>query len=173
MDSERKNTETTDARLSVLENNMNILNHNLEKLEFQTDQNYATLHSRISDLRDDLRKDFESKNDKIIAKLEEYFRDESVIVRSSRLIDELFTFIYHNNRAEAMVGYNDDLVMSFAIGLWVRDTALRLRTEGIELTKKTLSRMQDIDGLYTPEDQMADNWSWDVNKKKESLEWLL
>lgn len=109
----------------------------------------------------------------IIAKLEEYFRDESVIVRSSRLIDELFTFIYHNNRAEAMVGYNDDLVMSFAIGLWVRDTALRLRTEGIELTKKTLSRMQDIDGLYTPEDQKSESWAWDVNKKKESLEWLL
>ena len=102
----------------------------------------------------------------IIAKLEEYFRDESIIVRSSRLIDELFTFIYHNNRAEAMVGYNDDLVMSFAIGLWVRDTALRLRTEGIELTKKTLSRMQDIDGLYTPDDQPNDSWSWEVNKKQ-------
>ena len=72
-----------------------------------------------------------------------------------------------------MVGYNDDLVMSFAIGLWVRDTALRLRTEGIELTKKTLSRMQDIDGLYTPEDQKSESWAWDVNKKKESLEWLL
>ena len=85
----------------------------------------------------------------IIAKLEEFFREESVVVRSNRLIDELFTFIYNNNRAEAMTGYNDDLVMSFAIGLWVRDTALRLRTEGIELTKKTLNRMQDIDGLYT------------------------
>ena len=72
-----------------------------------------------------------------------------------------------------MVGYNDDLVMSFAIGLWVRDTALRLRTEGIELTKKTLSRMQDIDGLYTPDDQPNDSWSWEVNKKQESLDWLL
>ena len=72
-----------------------------------------------------------------------------------------------------MVGYNDDLVMSFALGLWVRDTALRLRTEGIELTKKTLSRMQDIDGLYTPDDQKNESWSWDVNKNKESLEWLL
>ena len=35
-----------------------------------------------------------------------------------------------------MRGYNDDLVMSFAIGLWVRDTALRLQTQGIELTKR-------------------------------------
>jgi predicted RNase H-like nuclease (RuvC/YqgF family) len=76
MDSKPKKVESTDARLSVLENNMNILNHNLEKLEYQTDQNYATLHSRISDLRDDLRKDFELKNDKIIAKLEEHNNHE-------------------------------------------------------------------------------------------------
>ena len=109
----------------------------------------------------------------IIAKLEEYFRDESVVIHSNRLIDELFTFIYNNNRAEAMRGYNDDLVMSFAIGLWVRDTALRLRQEGIEITKKTLSRFQDIDGLYTPEEHKNDSWEWDVNQNKESLEWLL
>ena len=109
----------------------------------------------------------------VIAKLEEYFREKSVIVRSNRLIDELFVFIYKNSKTEALDGYNDDLVMSFAIGLWVRDTALRLRTEGIELTKKTLSRMQDIDGLYTPQDQQNETWSWEVNKNKESLEWLL
>jgi hypothetical protein len=109
----------------------------------------------------------------IIAKLEEYFRDESVVIRSNRLVDELFTFIYLNNRAEAMAGYNDDLVMSFAIGLWVRDTALRLRTEGIELTKKTLNRMQDIDGLYTPEENKNESWDWEIDKKKESLTWLL
>ena len=75
----------------------------------------------------------------VIAKLEEYFREKSVIVRSNRLIDELFVFIYNNNKAEAMQGYNDDLVMSFAICLWVRDTALRLKQEGIDLQKKTLS----------------------------------
>ena len=111
----------------------------------------------------------------IIAKLEEYFRDKSVTVHSKRLIDELFTFIYLNNRAEAMRGYNDDLVMSFAIGLWVRDTALRLRTEGIELTKKTLDRFQDVDGLYTPDTNDNGEWDWEVgrDRKKESLKWLL
>ena len=110
----------------------------------------------------------------IISKLEEYFRDESVVVRSNRLIDELLTFVYVNNRAEAMAGYNDDLVMSFAIGLWVRDTALRLRTEGIELTKKTLS-MINQEGVYTPDENRNDSWEWEIgkNKKKESLEWLL
>lgn len=67
-----RSSDTTNARLSVLENNMNIMTHNFEKLEFQTDQNYATLHSRISELRDDLRTDFEHKNEKIFEKLEEH-----------------------------------------------------------------------------------------------------
>ena len=110
----------------------------------------------------------------IISKLEEFFREESVVVRSNRLIDELLTFVYINNRAQAMTGYNDDLVMSFAIGLWVRDTALRLRTQGVELTKKTLSRMMDNEGLYTQDDiQQNDSWDWETGKEKESLEWLL
>jgi hypothetical protein len=110
----------------------------------------------------------------IISKLEEFFREESVIVRSNRLIDELQTFVYINNRAEAMRGYNDDLVMSFAIGLWVRDTALRLRTQGVELTKKTLSKMMDNEGLYTNDDiNRNDSWDWDTGKEKESLDWLL
>ena len=110
----------------------------------------------------------------IISKLEEFFREESVVVRSNRLIDELLTFVYINNRAHAMTGYNDDLVMSFAIGLWVRDTALRLRTQGVELTKKTLSRMMDNEGLYTNEDiNKNDSWDWDTGKEKEDLTWLL
>jgi hypothetical protein len=53
----------------------------------------------------------------IVSKLEEFFREKSVIVHSNRLIDELFVFIYNGNRAEAMTGYNDDLVMSYAMGI--------------------------------------------------------
>ena len=40
-----------------------------------------------------------------------------------------------------MAGYNDDLVMSLAIGLWVRDTDLRLIAERIDLQKNVLNRM--------------------------------
>ena len=110
----------------------------------------------------------------IISKLEEFFREESVVIRSNRLVDELLTFVYINNRAQAMNGYNDDLVMSFAIGLWVRDTALRLRTQGVELTKKTLSKMMDNEGLYTNDDvNKNDSWEWETGKEKESLDWLL
>ena len=109
----------------------------------------------------------------VIAKLEEYFREKLVIAKSSRLIDELFVFIYNNNRAEAMVGYNDDLVMSIAIGLWVRDTALRLRAEGIALQKNVLSKMLDYEAVYTPSDEKAEGWTMDVGEQKEDLTWLI
>ena len=109
----------------------------------------------------------------IIAKLEEMFREESVMVHSQRLIDELFVFIYNGNRAEALKGYNDDLVMSFAIALWVRDTALRLRSEGIELSKKAIQGIGQNPGIYTSEVQKNDSWEMDVKGEKEDLTWLI
>ena len=109
----------------------------------------------------------------IVAKLEEMFREESVMVHSQRLIDELFVFIYNGNRAEAMTGYNDDLVMSFAIALWVRDTALRLRAEGIELSKRAIQGIGQNSGIYTSEVQKNDSWEMDVKGEKEDLTWLI
>ena len=73
-----------------------------------------------------------------------------------------------------MQGYNDDLVMSFALTLWVRDTALRLRNEGIELTKRTLS---GASSQMLPQKPTNQNNSWEMeigpNGEKESLDWLL
>ena len=109
----------------------------------------------------------------IVAKLEEMFREESVVVHSQRLIDELFVFIYNGNRAEALKGYNDDLVMSFAIALWVRDTALRLRAEGIELSKQAIQGIGQNPGVYTSEVQKNDSWEMDVKGEKEDLTWLI
>ena len=60
------------SRISVLENHVSILNTSVEKLEQKIENNYATLHSRISDLRDDLREDFELKNEKVLQKLDEH-----------------------------------------------------------------------------------------------------
>ena len=112
----------------------------------------------------------------IISKLTDYFREKSIIIRSSRLIDELFTFIYMNGRAEAMKGYNDDLVMAISIGLWVRDTALRLRQEGIDLTKQAVSGITSntSQGIYGGNDTMNDNpWKMRVGDDFEDLsQWL-
>jgi hypothetical protein len=112
----------------------------------------------------------------IISKLTDYFREKSIIIRSSRLIDELFTFIYMNGRAEAMKGYNDDLVMAISIGLWVRDTALRLRQEGIDLTKQAVSGITSntSQGVYGGNNMMNDNpWKMRVGDDFEDLsQWL-
>ena len=113
----------------------------------------------------------------IISKLDDYFREKSVTVRSHRLIDELFTFIWKGNRAEAMKSYNDDLVMSFSIGLWVRDTALRLRQEGIDLTKRALGGIasQQHSGVYggTPSGLENNPWTQRVGDVDEDLTWLI
>ena len=113
----------------------------------------------------------------IISKLDEYFRERTVIIRSIRLIDELFTFIFINGRAEAMRGYNDDLVMAFGIGLWVRDTALRLRQQGINLTKHALggigSNTSVYDGMYGPNNIEDNPWKMKVGDSIEDLtKWL-
>jgi hypothetical protein len=113
----------------------------------------------------------------IISKLDDYLREKSFTVRSNRLIDELFTFIWNGNRAEAMRGYNDDLVMALSIGLWVRDTALRLRQEGIDLTKQTLGGINqsvtDIGGFGGNSTFDTNPWQMQVGGESEDLTWLL
>jgi len=109
----------------------------------------------------------------VIAKLEEFFREKSVIVKSQRLVDELFVFIYNGIKAEAMMGYNDDLVLSFSIGLWVRETALRLRAEGIELSKQALSSINIPEPVKVPTGIKTDYWELEVGNEKEDLTWLI
>lgn len=114
----------------------------------------------------------------IISKLDTYFRERTVIVQSTRTIDELFVFIWNNNKAEAMRGYNDDLVMSLAIGLWVRDTSLRLLQEGIDLTRASVD---GIGSAHTPtgfsNGGVVDDNPWEMNLGQngevEDLSWLL
>ena len=85
-----------------------------------------------------------------IAKMEEYTREKLVKLHSNRLIDELFVFIYKTgvtqSKAEAMQGYNDDLVMSYSIALWVRDTALRLQKDKNDQQWATMNTMLKSNG---------------------------
>jgi hypothetical protein len=54
--------------------------------------------------------------------MEEFIRNNLIKVYSARLLNEMSTFIWHSGRPEAMRGYNDDLIMAFAIGCWIRDS---------------------------------------------------
>jgi hypothetical protein len=111
----------------------------------------------------------------MISALEMYMREGTPIIRSKRLIQELFVFIWHNGKAQSQVGYNDDLVMSFCIGLWLRDTSLKLRQQGIELNKKALSQFHKTSGIiYTGnKDQHKNGWSWNPGDGDQDLSWLL
>lgn len=75
----------------------------------------------------------------VIAKMMEYIREKATTIQSKRLLSEMRVFIWKNGKAQAQDGYNDDLVMSFAIGLYVRDTALKLRAQGMDLSRAQLS----------------------------------
>jgi len=110
----------------------------------------------------------------VVAKLEEYFREKAVKIQSKRLLDELWVFIYHNNKAQAMQGYNDDLVLSLAIGLWIRDTALRLHSEQMDLTKNSLKNVQFHQPVYNPTPLKKNPYEMEIgNKEKEDIKWLL
>ena len=180
-----------DNALLVIEN----ANIGWAVLQVAIDRNYNNLYySYRSDAYVDenvhLAKgyDLKSKSDKVpgfsmnsktrplvISKLETYFREKSPVVRSKRLIDELLVFIWTGQRAEAQRGYNDDLVMSFGTALWVRDTALRLHQQGIDLSRKTLGHFgKTSPSVYTGNSAAANNsWSWGTANGNESLTWLI
>lgn len=62
--------------------------------------------------------------------------------------------------------------MSFAQGLWVRDTALRLRQAGVELNKMALSNIKSA-AIYKPVER-TDIWKQqDHRGNMEDITWLL
>ena len=77
----------------------------------------------------------------VINKFREYIGDKSVVIQSKRLLEEMKVFIWKNGRAEAQSGYNDDLIMSFAIGMYLRDTSLRFKSQNLEMSRATLNNM--------------------------------
>jgi hypothetical protein len=58
-------------------------------------------------------------------------------------------------------------------GIWVRDTALRLRQAGIDLTKAALGAAQNAANIYTSTRQPNESWKQNVNGRNEDLTWLL
>ena len=80
----------------------------------------------------------------VIAKLTEYIREKSVTIKSKRTMSELRVFVWKNGKPQAQVGYNDDLVMPLAIALYVRDTAVRMRQQGMDLSRATMNSLVSL-----------------------------
>lgn len=108
--------------------------------------------------------------------------DRLPIIQSQRLLDELRVFIWKNGKAQALHGYNDDLVMAWSIGLFLRDTALRFRKTAVDLAYASLNSFSKTtnDGFqvyngggYNQYDQ-EDPWKMEItNGQQADLTWLL
>jgi len=109
----------------------------------------------------------------MIAKLEQYFLEKAPIIYSKRFMNELIVFMWIDGKAQAQKGYNDDLIMAFAIALMVRDTSLKLLSIGVDLTKNMLKHTHRT--IFKAGEQLNPYWEQSVGKKgqKESLKWLL
>lgn len=113
----------------------------------------------------------------VIAKLTEYIREKSATIKSKRLISELRVFIWKNGKAQAQVGYNDDLVMAFATGLYVRDTAVRLRQQGMDLSRAALSSFTNLNqkntAVYNVAPMQNNPYLMRTSNGEEDLRWLI
>lgn len=116
----------------------------------------------------------------VLAKIQEYIFDKSVIIRSKRTLSEMRVFVWKNGKAQAQLGYNDDLVMALAIGMYVRDTALRMRQQGMDLTRAQLNSLSTVNvktptgGISTSNTSFTDPYKIQNGfGQEEDLRWLL
>ena len=113
----------------------------------------------------------------VIGKFQEYIADKGVTIHSKRLVEEMKVFIWKNGRAEAQTGYNDDLVIAFGTAMYIRDTALKFKQRGLDLTKSALSNMKvnrtPYQGSYGFSKGADNPYHMDTKGGKENIDWLL
>jgi hypothetical protein len=83
-----------------------------------------------------------------IGKFQEALLDKSAVIHSIRLLEEMKVFIWKNGRAEAQTGYNDDLVMAFAIASYLRDTSFKMRQNGMDMSRSMLNNISTANNPY-------------------------
>jgi hypothetical protein len=114
----------------------------------------------------------------VIAKMIEYIREHSVTIQSKRLMAEMRVFVWKNGKAQAQIRYNDDLLIACATALYVRDTALRLRQQGIDLARAQLSSFNNLNAqnkaiMTNVGSQQNNPYLIDTPGGKEDISWLL
>jgi hypothetical protein len=116
-----------------------------------------------------------------IEKMRDSIENKIAVIKSRRLIEELRVFIWKNNKQQAMNGYNDDLVLSFSMGMYLRETSLRYRKTAESLTYSSLnnfSKTTSDNQLYNANSQLNQNpWTMQIQSNQgqhsEDLRWLM
>ncbi len=116
----------------------------------------------------------------MIEKMEEDLRNHDFIFHSRRLYNELEVFIYENGKPQAMSGYNDDLVMSLAIGLYVRSSTLKIENIDSEISNALIQNMHRNATQFFPNSLVKNDpggenmYEMNIGRgKKEDISWIL
>ena len=114
----------------------------------------------------------------VISKFQESLSDKGVTFQSKRLLEEMRTFVWKNGKPEAQSGYNDDLVLSFSMGQYMRDTAFKYKQHGMDLTKNMLNNISTNKpkhiGAYSPStDKNPFKIDNPYSGGEEDISWLL
>ncbi len=94
---------------------------------------------------------FNSKRVQIIAAFEEGLR-HGLKIHSSRLLNEMNTFVYVNGRPDHMKGQHDDLIMSLAMAVYVSDSSFSQLTK-VTQQAKTMLESWTVQSHEPPKDQ--------------------
>ena len=112
-----------------------------------------------------------------INKFREFVGDRSVTIRSKRLLEEMKVFVWKHGRAEAQTGYNDDLVMSFGISMFLRDTSLKFQQQSLDRARAALNSVKsnkvEYSGGYNA-NNVENPYHFKIGGKgTENIDWLV
>lgn len=76
---------------------------------------------------------------KILSGLQQALLDRSIRVRSKRTSGEMDNFVWKNGKPQAASGKHDDLIITLAIGVFLRDIAMNYQTHGLDMQRAVLN----------------------------------
>jgi len=92
---------------------------------------------------------FNNKRTQIVAAFEEQLR-KGFLVRSSRLLNELNTFVYLNGRPDHMKGMHDDSIMSMSMALYAGDISFNQLQKNDSKNKAMIDSWVMSERTYEP-----------------------
>jgi len=110
----------------------------------------------------------------VVNKFREFVGDKSVTIRSKRLLEEMKVFVWKSGRPEAQTGYNDDLVMPFGIGMFLRDTSLKFQQHNMDMARNAINNIQKRDSQQmVPGTRTQNPYMQKIGGQMEDIKWLL
>jgi hypothetical protein len=87
------------------------------------------------------------------------------------------TFVWKNSKPQAQTGYHDDCVMAYAIGMFLRDSAIHYKNRGIDMQRALLNNISKGSGFaqngVLNQNQFVNPYNMNVNGQQEDITWLI